>query len=239
MEEICTLKLGFANAFLIKGQKGAVLVDTGFQVTREQYLKAFANYHLMPEDIQLILITHGHGDHFFGVSELKKMIKAPLLCHKNAVYALQTGQNAPVIPRNSLGQRVWNQIRNHVPTAKSRVQPDLVMGEIFDLAPYGIAGKVIYTPGHTDCSVSVVLDSGNAIVGDILVPSPYTGETCLAYFAYREKILFECVETLLQAAHTFYGSHGGPFSRTEVQQALIKENRNKSVITTLKRKILL
>lgn len=223
MEEIHTLKLGFANAFLLQGQQGAVLVDTGFQVKWEQYLKTFAQHQLLPSDIQLIVITHGHGDHFHGAAELKKLTKAPLLCHRKAVYSLQTGQNAPVIPRNSLGQRVWKQIQNHVPTAKARVQPDLVMEEVFDLTPYGVAGKVIYTPGHTDCSVSLVLDSGNAIVGDILVPSPYTGEPCLAYFAYDEALLLNSMETLLRQSHTFYGSHGGPFSQAEAGQILARE----------------
>ena len=37
----------------------------------------------------------------------------------------------------------------------------------FSLADYGIAGKVIYTPGHSSGSVSVLLDTGEAFVGDL------------------------------------------------------------------------
>lgn len=91
------------------------------------------------------------------------------------------------------------------------------MGSSFDLSPYGVTGKVIYTPGHTDCSISVVLDSGHAIVGDIFIPSPYTGEVCLAYFAYSEEsVLLDSVHKLLDLAHIFYGSHGGPFTKDEI-----------------------
>ena len=35
------------------------------------------------------------------------------------------------------------------------------------LAGYGIPGKIIYTPGHSMGSVSVLLDNGEAFVGDL------------------------------------------------------------------------
>ncbi len=36
-----------------------------------------------------------------------------------------------------------------------------------DLAAYGVPGRVLHTPGHTQGSVSVVLASGEAFVGDL------------------------------------------------------------------------
>ena len=45
---------------------------------------------------------------------------------------------------------------------------DIILGdEDFSLAEFGIAGKVISTPGHSPGSVSVVLDTGDAFVGDL------------------------------------------------------------------------
>ena len=35
------------------------------------------------------------------------------------------------------------------------------------LEPCGVRGQVLHTPGHTPGSVSIVLDSGDAIVGDL------------------------------------------------------------------------
>lgn len=35
----------------------------------------------------------------------------------------------------------------------------------FQLGPWGISGKVLYTPGHTSGSMSVLLDNGQAFVG--------------------------------------------------------------------------
>ena len=41
------------------------------------------------------------------------------------------------------------------------------MDDGLDLHPYGVDGRAIATPGHTPGSVSVLLDSGEAIVGDL------------------------------------------------------------------------
>ena len=215
MSKIITLKLGFANAFIIR-DRGTILVDTGININKEKYIKMLAELEIDSKEIDLILITHGHVDHFGYAHELRKMTNAPILCHKNASYALQTAQNAPIIPRNELGNQVLKIIKNNLPSTVTSVHPDLVMDSKFDLNQYGISGQVIYTPGHTDCSVSVILNSGEAIVGDILVPSPFTGEPCIAYFATNEEALLASVRNLLDQAHIFYGGHGGPFTKEEI-----------------------
>lgn len=47
---------------------------------------------------------------------------------------------------------------------------DLVLkDEEFPLKSYGIHGKVIYTPGHSSGSMSLVLDTGDAFVGLLLL----------------------------------------------------------------------
>jgi glyoxylase-like metal-dependent hydrolase (beta-lactamase superfamily II) len=47
---------------------------------------------------------------------------------------------------------------------------DVVLGdEEVSLAEYGIPGKVVYTPGHSSGSVSVLLETGEAFVG---APAP-------------------------------------------------------------------
>lgn len=219
MSNISTLKLGFANAFIIR-DRGTILVDTGINNSKEKYLKLFTELEIDSKEIDLILITHGHVDHFAYAHELRQMTGAPILCHKNASYALQTAQNPRIVARNELGKRVLKLMKTDLPIPVTSVRPDLVMEDSFDLAPYGVAGQVIYTPGHTDCSVSLILNSGEAIIGDIVVPSPFTGEPCLAYFADNEEALFNSVEKLRCHAQLFYGSHGGPFTSEEISKII-------------------
>lgn len=217
MNDIITLNLGFSNAVLIKNGRGAILVDTGINVSPEKYRKIFNDMSFDPRKIKLIIITHGHADHFAQAGELREMTGAPILCHKKAVHALETVGNSPIVPRNELGKHVLKLLKNHLPQACRPIHPNISIDSTsFDLHCYGVEGRIIHTPGHTDCSISVILNSSEAIVGDMLVPSPITGEVCVAYLATDEKSLFNSLHTVLGLAHTFYGGHGGPFTKQEV-----------------------
>ena len=217
MSEIITLPLGFANAFIIRGT-GTIMVDTGIHVRKEKYLQLFAAHGIEPREIQLLIITHGHADHFAQANVIKEITGAPLLCHKKAARFLRQGENAAVVPCNELGRKALQALGRKLPLPAKPVNPDIIMDDDFDLQPYGIAGRIIATPGHTDCSLSVILDDGQAIVGDTLVPDFFTGQPSLAYFATDEDALTASVTRLLMLTHTFYSSHGGPYSREVVSR---------------------
>jgi glyoxylase-like metal-dependent hydrolase (beta-lactamase superfamily II) len=214
MSKVTGITQGISNLFLVE-DKGLILVDTGNDASTERYQELFLNLGINPKDIHLIIITHGHSDHFAHVRDLKELTGASVLCHKNAETVLKTGKNPTVIPRNELGQKILEMISGKEPVMRQVVDPDVIVEDMFDLHPYGVAGRVIYTPGHSNCSVTVLLDSGEAIVGDMLV-ADLTGKPCAAYFATDEKALFANIKMLLGKAHTFYSGHGGPFSKAEV-----------------------
>lgn len=215
LSKITTFTLGISNVFLIK-EKGKILVDTGTYMTSEEYMELFSKHKLNPREIDLIVISHGHIDHFAHVHELRALTGAPVLCHKNAVHALQTGKSSKAIPRNELGKRVLEMIKGNKRIDYQPIEPDFIMESVFDLNQYGISGKILHTPGHSDCSITVLLDSGEAFVSDMLVVNPFTGEPCAAYFADDEKVLFDNIRMLLGIAHTFYSGHGGPFTKEEI-----------------------
>jgi hypothetical protein len=48
------------------------------------------------------------------------------------------------------------------------LQPDLLLTGEYGLKEHGIDGRIIHTPGHTPGSVSVLLDQGDLIAGDML-----------------------------------------------------------------------
>nr|WP_320146619.1 MBL fold metallo-hydrolase [uncultured Anaeromusa sp.] len=227
MSRIIPLKLGFADAHLVLDQQ-AILIDTGINANQEQYLSLFSQAGLTPQDITLLVITHGHADHYGNIRMLKDLTGAPVLCHLQAAQALQTAIDEDIIPCKGLGESVWEQIKNHLPQAASTITPDLLAGESFDLTPYGVAGKTIHTPGHTPGSLSVLLDSGEAIVGDLIVKPPFSPAPSLAYFANDEAALQRSINRLLQEAHTFFGGHGGPFQKKDILPLLSKQNYRSS-----------
>ena len=90
------------------------------------------------------------------------------------------------------------------------------------LADYGIAGRIVYTPGHTAGSISVLLDSGEAIVGDMAMNSlPMRLSPGLAVFADNLPQLIASWRMLLSRdVQTIYPSHGGPFSPEVMRRAV-------------------
>ena len=54
---------GTVNCYLLTGDRGSVLVDTGWAGYGEKLLSA-----CLGQDVRLILLTHGHVDHIQNVS---------------------------------------------------------------------------------------------------------------------------------------------------------------------------
>lgn len=216
MSGVTQVSFGMVNAFLIRGQ-GAVWVDTGVLPAGECYRDVFARLSVSPDIVDLIILTHAHTDHFAHINELKALTGAPVACQRSALPWLRSGTNAPVVPCNALGRNVWSHIQGNVPAVDGVVEPDVLVDQAMNLNPYGISGQVVSTPGHTACSLSVLLEDGAAIIGDMLVASPLNGKACMAYFAVDETALFSSVRSLLPGSRLFYSGHGGPFTRAEIE----------------------
>ena len=55
------------------------------------------------------------------------------------------------------------------------VIPDILIDDELSLEEFGVKGRAIFTPGHTPGSISIILDSGEAIVGDLVNGAPFKG----------------------------------------------------------------
>jgi len=219
LADIIPLRFGVSQAYLICDQNN-ILLDTGSDTDKAAYQKAFEKAKVNPRDISLVVISHGHSDHFAGLGAIKELTGAPVLCHRLAAQALATGKNPKFVPRNKLGEDMLKLIEGTVPVMDKTVDADILVDKEFDLNAFGVAGKVLHTPGHSHCSLSLLLDGGYVFVGDMVVPSPFDGKLGLAFLATNESELYDSLRTLLSFNQIFYGGHGGPYTRDEVQRLL-------------------
>ena len=105
----------------------------------------------------------------------------------------------------------------------SATRVDMVLGdEEVSLKEYGIPGKAIYTPGHSSGSISVLLETGDAFVGDLAMNRfPLRLTPGLTIFAEDWQKVKESWQLLLeQGAKTIYPAHGQPFSAAIMRDAL-------------------
>jgi glyoxylase-like metal-dependent hydrolase (beta-lactamase superfamily II) len=100
---------------------------------------------------------------------------------------------------------------------------DIVLGnDEMSLEEYGIQGTVIPTPGHSEGSVALLLDTGEAFVGDMAMNGlPMRLGPGLPAFAVDLPGLKESWRSLLdRGVKTIYPSHGKPVSVEVVRKAI-------------------
>jgi glyoxylase-like metal-dependent hydrolase (beta-lactamase superfamily II) len=100
---------------------------------------------------------------------------------------------------------------------------EVVLGdEGLALTDYGIAGRVLYTPGHSSGSVSVLLDTGDAFVGDLAMNRfPLRLGPGLPILAEdMPSVKASWIHLLDEGAETVYPAHGKPFPAEIMRRAL-------------------
>lgn len=163
MALLVRIKGAISNCYLLLGEK-PVLVDTGAPGDLRAILATLRRHQVAPRDLALILLTHGHSDHAGCAAELKRLSGAQVAIQAGDAALARTGRNGVIAVQDALGRI----LRPFVDEQFEAFEPDLVFQEGIALEPYGLRGRVLPTPGHTAGSVSVVLASGEALIGDVL-----------------------------------------------------------------------
>ena len=169
--EIIQIKLAFSNAYLVRDRK-SILVDTGAPNEADKILTAVQRAGVEPSDISLILHTHGHIDHAGSTAELKRRLRVPTAVHVRDAFMLRTGTNGDVRPRNLEAKLVKRILVKPFEAS----EPDIIIEEEMILSDFGVDGRVIFTPGHTKGSLSVLLANKEAIIGDVMMGGWVGGE---------------------------------------------------------------
>jgi len=213
MAHVQTIKLGGVKCFLVQ-EEGLILIDTGTPEQHDRILKQVKKLGLNPHNIELIVITHGHGDHFGSAQKIKELTGAKLAVHKEDADIVKEGKKIFPPGLNAWGSFlafIWRPIFSLI--NYTGVEPDIWLEEEFPLAEFGIKGKTIHTPGHTAGSVSVILDGGEAIVGDLTMNGfPMRRGAGMPIFGNSEREIRHSWKKLLDAgASVIYPGHGDPF----------------------------
>ena len=216
---VIPISLGWANAFVIRGKR-PVLVDTGYPGSALAIMDKLHKNGIDPDWLSLILITHGHADHFGSAAELKKQTGAPIAVHKLDAEALIKGRDPAVKPTGAIGRRLMPLMERRGPAKAPPVKPDILIGEEMDLKKYGVDGKVIHTPGHTPGSVSVILPNGEFIVGDLIMRGIFRfWQPNYPLFADNMEQLNKSLKLVLRKKPLkIYCTHGGPFDPSAVMK---------------------
>ncbi len=219
--EIISFRLGLASCYLIIG-KDIVMVDAGGLHKLKLFKKVLAKNNIDPERVKLIVITHSHIDHCGSAREIRDLTGAKIAVHESERECVE--HDKVMIPKgvNWKGKLAAPLIFSlKVPFPK--FSPDILLNdEPFPLKEYGIDGQIIHTPGHTVGSVSVILNSGEAIVGCMAHNGwPFRLRPGLPILAQDIGAIKENWRALINRGITYvYPGHGKPFSIEVIKNQL-------------------
>lgn len=174
------------NYWVISAGSSRLIVDLGWPGTMGQMRANLDRMGVPLKEIRYGLATHFHIDHA-GLAQEFKLAGVPLLVLEAQVPAI------PLMKTWVKPADRYVDITTHdnvtIPFAESRAV----------LARIGIAGKILHTPGHSDDSVSLLLDDGSVFTGDLTPPALAGNEANLVATSWR--LLREAGATLVYPGH--------------------------------------
>jgi glyoxylase-like metal-dependent hydrolase (beta-lactamase superfamily II) len=164
------------NTYVIKGEK-TVLIDPGHSRHLEQLFNQMEKDGISPEEIELVIITHSHPDHFEGLEAFLDKPAKITMSREEERYLLESGK------------LLFEMMRQPLP--KFRIDFYLREGELH-------LGKEIFniysTPGHSPGSLSIYWPERKILfTGDVIF---YGGIGRTDFLEGNSKLLMESIERL-------------------------------------------
>lgn len=230
--KVKALRSGISNIYIIEAEGGLVAVDAG---SRASGLKSFERtikaMNLDPMSVRLLVLTHVHYDHVKAAAAISRACGCPVAVHAAeaeplaaGVMVVPPGSNwwgrvASGLGRSALGRALVPVVMGHEP-----VQAEVKVGTEMRLDDYGLAGALAPTPGHSPGSMSLVLDSGQAFVGDLIFNGyPFGLSPIMPPFAHDVPRLLQSWRHLLsRGVKVFYPGHGKAITAETLSRAYLK-----------------
>ena len=144
------LKYGNTNCYYIKGKNGSMLIDTDWAGTLQAFYRKIKELNIT--QIDYLLITHYHPDHIGIAQNIIDMGTKLLLIDVQKDYI-------------HCSDKIFEKDKN-IDFKPINTEPIIISCEQSRefLNGLGIDGEIIYTPGHSEDSISLINNSWNKIL---------------------------------------------------------------------------
>jgi glyoxylase-like metal-dependent hydrolase (beta-lactamase superfamily II) len=196
------------NCYLVRTDEGHFLIDSGMPNKRRFIEEELMRRDCLPGRLKLIIITHGDKDHCGNGAYLRREYGAKIAMHSDDSGMVQYGNMFWNRGRpNRLVRLVLGRLLGL--RRSDRFEPDLWVGDGYDLSQHGFDGKIIHLPGHSRGSIGVLTRDGDLFCGDLLAN---TNKPAIGTIV-DDPIAAEASVRKLRGMgiRTVYPGHGKPF----------------------------
>ena len=227
------LNLGsrIVNTYLLEMEQGWLLIDTGYPEEFKGFIQKLKKHGIVPNQIKYILLTHAHDDHAGFLNELLGCSGAKVILHEKAVDGLRRGQNCFDGGCTSKLALWFCKLMKLLGKGEHLFPPvDMLYEERYivlnsvtkPMLEEELSGHIIYTPGHTCCSISLLIENGLLFCGDAAMNGfPSTHRTTI--WAEDLETFYSSWEEINSLRPTqIYPGHGKPFAVSDLERYLLK-----------------
>ena len=204
MVKVQRIKCGNGNCYIIEENGNAVLVDTARPKYQDKVLLACRK-----TNIRLIILTHTHMDHCQNAAFISDKLNVPIAICRADEELIKDNMIQTLFAKTLAGKLVLlfsEKSFNHdqIPV----FTPKIYLQDGDTLEDFGISGKILGLPGHTNGSIGIDLGEEGILVGDALMNMFYPTVSML-YHDYGQ--MLESARKISELGERIvYFGHGKP-----------------------------
>ena len=213
------------NTWLYPIADGWVMIDTGYENSYVSVRKKLQKLRINPEEVRYLFLTHAHDDHAGFLEEwMTKYPQTKVIAHEKAIDGLRRGQNSFDGGCSTLGAFLFCQLMAALGNGNHRY-PRLSEEHLLKIITlkdknllqieHALQGRILFTPGHTADSVSLLVD-GNLFCGDAAMNGIPSSHRITIWVEDKNAFEHSWEQILASGANKLYPAHGNPFGTEEL-----------------------
>ena len=215
------------NTWTYPVEDGWVMIDTGYENSYATVVRKLRKQLIQPEDIRYIFLTHAHDDHAGFLEEwMTKHPNTLVIAHEKAIDGLRRGQNSFDGGCSTLMAFLFCQLMALLGNGDHRY-PKLSEDHLAKIITLNednqahlesvLNGNILFTPGHTEDSVSLLVD-GNLFCGDAAMNGIPSLHKITIWVEDKTEFEKSWDAILASGAKKIHPAHGSPFCPCELRK---------------------
>ncbi len=154
--EVNYVNVGYdaTNYYAIATQKGYILIDVGMPGTTKKLVYSLNKNGINAKDISHLIVTHFHPDHCGIVQDLQQIGIELIISDIQRTFVDDANKYLKRFPEF---KEIIVNPKNIIIENDKKIFFNII----------GIPGYLIYTPGHSDDSISIVIEGMGVFIGDL------------------------------------------------------------------------